>query len=203
MFRSFIYLRLPIYLILFLVLFFTQGAQAQELKEVKVGQFLVASERLNDTPFKHAVVYVTQASEEGVYGLIINRPTGITMDEVITEDDLNKHAKDELYIGGPMHGRFLFVLSENQVADNMHTVIDNVSFGAGRDMIVQIFKEDSNAQQTVRTFAGFTSWGTEQLKQDVKSGNWLVVPGTKKHVFESNTKSLWKNLFDQWSGNWT
>ncbi len=38
------------------------------------GQFLVASERLENSPFARTVVYVVRHDADGAYGLVINRP---------------------------------------------------------------------------------------------------------------------------------
>ncbi len=168
---------------------------------IQQGYFLIATPKQDNTPFGRTVIYITQASEAGSYGLIVNRPTGITMEEVIPAASDSRHAKDELFVGGPMHGRFLFLLTRSGQGDeNLHPVNAEVFFAAGRDTIIRLALAQPNT--TMRMYAGFTSWGPGQLEQEVASGYWLVAPAKTEQVFANDTSQLWRQLYELWKGSW-
>ncbi len=189
----------PLRYFLSLILFLAcMSAQAQD--GIRQGYFLIATPKQDNTPFAHTVIYLTQAGDDGSYGLIVNRPTGITMEEVIPEAASTRHAKDELFIGGPMHGRFLFLLTRSGPAEGMHQVSPDVFFAAGRDTIIRLAEEQPNT--VMRMYAGFTSWGPGQLEQEITSGYWVIAPAKTQQVFGDQPGQLWRTLYSLWKGSW-
>jgi len=166
------------------------------------GVFLIATHQLSDSSFSHAVVYITEYSPEGSYGLIVNRPTEIPLAEAVGEYGKPHHPKDVLYFGGPMHAQYMFVLTRTHDQKDASFVSQGVFFAAGMDAIERIVKP-SYANDTSRTYGGFYSWGAEQLKEEVDRGDWLVAPENANIIFSTHPDKLWEELVKRWKGSWS
>ena len=68
---------------------------------LKQGVFLVATPELIDPNFIHAVILITAYGKNGASGLIINRPTEITIQQAIPDIKEPKNAASNIYFGGP------------------------------------------------------------------------------------------------------
>src|SRR4029078_3494939 len=71
----------------------------------RAGQLLVASRRLTDPNFAHAVVLLVQHDDSGVLGLIINRPLEITVAESCGPSiEAAADIEEAVHQGGPCSG---------------------------------------------------------------------------------------------------
>ncbi len=78
--------------------------------------FLIAMPGLEDSAFAKTVVYVCEHNERGALGLIINKPSDLTMQGLFEKVDLPLHRQDlitdPVLQGGPMHTERGFVLHD-------------------------------------------------------------------------------------------
>ena len=90
--------------------------------------FLIAMPSLEDETFAKSVVYVCEHSERGAMGLVINKPSDLSMEGLFEKVDLPLHRQDLMNApvlqGGPVHTERGFVLHDalwsheaNQVGD--------------------------------------------------------------------------------------
>src|SRR6267154_6435155 len=77
-------------------------------------QFLIAMPNMVDPNFDGTVVYVCEHSEKGALGLVINRPTDLTLARLFDKIDLHLEIapwRDEpVFYGGPVQTERGFVL---------------------------------------------------------------------------------------------
>ena len=64
--------------------------------------FLVAKPQLVDPNFGQAVVLLTQFGSLGSMGVIVNRPTGLSLSRVFTDVKRLAQADDRFFFGGPV-----------------------------------------------------------------------------------------------------
>src|SRR5690349_9706875 len=76
------------------------------------GQLLVASPSLVDPTFLRTVVLVTEHSDEGAAGLILNRPSGAAVEDVVPQLDWLAEPETRVYLGGPVEQNAVLVLAE-------------------------------------------------------------------------------------------
>ena len=63
---------------------------------------LVAKPSILDPNFSHTVVLVTRTPEAETVGVILNRPTHLTADEVLPPELPSGNYHDRIYFGGPV-----------------------------------------------------------------------------------------------------
>jgi putative transcriptional regulator len=78
--------------------------------------FLIAMPGLEDAAFAKSVVYVCEHSERGALGLVINKPSDLSMQSLFEKVDLSLHREDLMNApvlqGGPVHTERGFVLHD-------------------------------------------------------------------------------------------
>jgi putative transcriptional regulator len=78
--------------------------------------FLIAMPSLEDETFAKSVVYVCEHSERGAMGLVINKPSDLSMEGLFEKVDLPLHRQDLMSApvlqGGPVHTERGFVLHD-------------------------------------------------------------------------------------------
>jgi putative transcriptional regulator len=93
--------------------------------------FLIAMPGLEDEAFAKSVVYVCEHSERGALGLVINKPSDLSMEGLFDKVDLPLHRQDLLNApvlqGGPVHTERGFVLHDAMWVDVPAQVADQDS----------------------------------------------------------------------------
>src|SRR5690554_2572695 len=79
--------------------------------------FLIAMPGLTDPFFARTVTYLCQHGPEGALGIIINRPSDLTLGEVMQQMDIDVRNETigqmPVYFGGPVQAERGFVLHES------------------------------------------------------------------------------------------
>ena len=56
------------------------------------------------------------------------------------------------------------------------------------------------AHTHLRIFAGYAGWGEEQLRSEIATGSWYVVPSTRADLFGADPLGLWKRVLRRQPG---
>ena len=99
--------------------------------------FLIAMPSLEDETFAKSVVYVCEHSERGAMGLVINKPSDLSMEGLFDKVDLPLHRQDLMTApvlqGGPVHTERGFVLHEAMIAHPSDTLTEADALSAVSD----------------------------------------------------------------------
>src|SRR4051812_45756689 len=83
----------------------------ESMEESLRGQLLVASPVLADPNFSRTVVFITEHSEEGAMGIVLDRPSETAVQAVVPQ--LAEIAGGEpVYVGGPVQPEAIVLLAE-------------------------------------------------------------------------------------------
>ncbi len=179
-------------------------------------QLLIAMPGLDDPYFKQSVTLICQHSEEGCFGLTINKPIEISVHEVLKQLNLNNEssaASDRIGIeidsnatqsqrsksalrGGPVQIEQGFIIhdSDQQWANTL-TVDKDLSVTASQDILVDIAagKGPDNYLLTL----GCASWESGQIESEILNNSWLNCPVDKKIIFNMPYDKRWQGAADQ------
>lgn len=168
------------------------------IMESLAGNLLIASPKLPDPNFYHAVVLMIQHDDDGAFGLILNRPSDRTVAEVLEPLGLPECAVDApLRVGGPVGGPLMAVHAD--AAESEEEVIPGVHFSASRESLESLITEGSDP---MLVFAGYSGWGGGQLDNEWEMGGWLSAPATYETIFwdlleENSSRDHWKAVTEQ------
>lgn len=161
--------------------------------EYLAGKLLIASPYLPDPNFNRTVVLMLQHDDDGALGLVLTRPSEITVAQVweqVAEDQTDDDTP--VYLGGPVQGPLMAIHTVAEYGEI--EAVPGVFFATDKDYLESIVREQ---HQPYRLFIGYSGWGAEQLEAEMEVGGWLTLPAEPKHIFELDTDTLWKMV----SGN--
>ena len=166
------------------------------------GNFLVATDKLDQSSFRQTVIFITHYSNRGATGIAINRSAKIPLEEAFPQQKKLHGIKDFLFLGGPVRSDAVFVLMQtSRPHAGMHNITDNIYFTVGIEAITHGIPNIVEGEYT-RAYMGYAGWAADQLQAEIDRGDWLVIDAKPNIIFEMDHKEIWKTLFRSWSGRW-
>lgn len=187
--RIFLYALVAVVLV-FALLFATRaGAQAPDRPVL-----LVATPALSG--FYRGAVMLVAPYKGGHVGLILNRPTPVTMAELFPDHEPSKAVKDPVFLGGPMHYTSIFALVRAEASPHANALelapgVWLVIEGAGVDAVME---KDPNA---ARYFGGYVGWKPGELADEIRQGMFIVRPADPAKMFRPDTSTLHEELLQK------
>ncbi|WP_051109871.1 YqgE/AlgH family protein [Massilia niastensis] len=149
--------------------------------------FLIAMPSIQDPIFGGTVVYVCEHNEKGVLGVVINKPTDMTMEVLFDRIDLklaeglrSTVVDEPIMFGGPVQDDRGFVLHtpSGRYSSSLN-VTDEVSFTTSIDVLEAVASGAGPARMLVSI--GYAGWSPGQLEEEILRNGWLTV-GADAHV---------------------
>jgi putative transcriptional regulator len=161
------------------------------------GQLIVASPKLGDPNFARTVVLITEHSDEGAMGIVLNRPATTTVADATPELVELVEPEEGVYVGGPVQQSAVIVLAEfGDPTDAAVPVFDRIGFiAAGTDP-----EELARTVDRARVFAGFAGWSPGQLEGELERDDWILAPALPDDVFAQAPAGLWKDVLERKGG---
>jgi putative transcriptional regulator len=158
------------------------------------GVFLIAAPSLRDPNFRQAVVLLCEHGPEGALGVVVNRPTAMSISEALPHVPIIEGAGHVLYAGGPVQTNQVMLLYRgSQFPENAHHVFDGVCLGGDMGMVERILTSNGS-DELFRAYLGYSGWGPGQLEGEMKAGSWIIVPADPRWVFEKDPSLVWHDL---------
>lgn len=166
---------------------------------MKAGQLVVATPSLTDPNFSRTVVLLLQADEEdGSLGVILNRPTGTDLSEVLPSWAHLSADPAVVFTGGPVSPTSAVCLGRGRLrraALAAYAELEGVPGGAvGTVDLEAAPAELAAAVEHVRVFAGYAGWSRGQLEAEVAEGAWWVLDSLPVDAFASDPALLWQRV---------
>ena len=159
------------------------------------GHLLVASAQLLDPNFARAIVFLVEHNSEGAFGLVINRPTQKTVQDIWREvGSAPCNSRQPLYLGGPVPGPLLALHNRPSLAEM--EPVPGVYFAARKPFLDQLVLDECPAY---KVFVGHSGWGEGQLENELEEGSWLTVPATAERIFATDDE-LWDAVSREYGG---
>ncbi|SFU30244.1 putative transcriptional regulator [Paenacidovorax caeni] len=162
--------------------------------------FLIAMPGLEDASFARSVVYLCEHSERGALGLIINKPTDISLKKLFDKVDLSLGRADltdqPVYQGGPVQTERGFVLHDpiTQSAEGAEEAEESIyastmAIPGGLEMttskdVLEALAEGAGPRRVLVTL-GYAAWGEGQLESELAENSWLTVGADRTVIFDT------------------
>ena len=160
----------------------------------KTGRLLISEPFMQDQYFKRSVVLLTEHSDKGSFGLILNKPIPMYLNEAIE----NAPAFDSrLGLGGPVQKETLHYL--HQLGDripNSTEVLDGVFWGGDFEVIKELIISGQLQPGDMRLFVGYSGWAEGQLNSEMKSKSWILAKADKKILFDPKPEKMWSKILE-------
>ena len=160
------------------------------------GNLLVASPSLLDPNFRRAVVLVTEHTEEGAAGLVLNRPSPVDVSAAVPQLEPVVDDGDQVWVGGPVQPEAVLVLGEFLDPDDAAVPL----FGALGFPSLAEPEEIIPATTRRRVFAGYAGWGAGQLESELVEEDWILGSALPDDAFTDDPDALWSDVLRRKGG---
>jgi putative transcriptional regulator len=157
---------------------------------------LLAMPQVLDPFFHRSVVLLLHHEDEGSFGFIVNRPTGIRISEILKGMDVGWRGQDEAvaYFGGPVQpqlGTVLFSPVLAGDADPEDTATEVVPGLALTQHIGDLSRLAEDPPDRFRLILGYAGWGEGQLMEEILRNDWLTAPASSELIFTPDPEQIW------------
>lgn len=167
---------------------------------IYVGGLLVATPRLDDPNFRRSVVLILEHDRiGGTLGVVLNRPSDISVTQVLPTWDPLVSGPPVLFQGGPVQTDSALALAAvpsggeplgwRRLATTIPAVarLGTVDLDAPPEILAGEIAQ-------MRIFAGYAGWTPGQLEAEIAQGAWYVVDAEPGDTFFADPKSLWRTV---------
>ena len=168
--------------------------------------FLIAMPGLVDQTFAKSVVYLCEHSDRGALGLMINKPSDITLTDLFDKVELTLGRADlrgePVFQGGPVQTERGFVLHDplralpadppaeaggENVSEPVYAstlmIPGGLEMTTSRDVLEAL--STGAGPSRVLVSLGYSAWAQGQLESEIGENSWLIVPADPVVIFET------------------
>jgi putative transcriptional regulator len=174
------------------------------------GHLLVASPRLADPNFTRRVILVLDHGGHGALGVVIDRPGGVAVGELLPQWHPLATAPAELFTGGPVARNALIGLV--RLTSPPDSFDEGVLDRSGWRMLVDADRPvgtvDLSSDPSLivdsiigaRLFSGYAGWDSDQLEGEIDEGSWYVVAAEARDPISADPEGLWRRVLKRQGG---
>lgn len=172
----------------------------------RAGELLVATPLLGDLNFKRTVVLVVEHEPgEGTLGVVLNRPTEVSVGQVLEPWTDLTTGPQVVFTGGPVAPTSALALAHARGRGEPlgWRGLDS----APRMSRIGLVDLEAPPQvlaaeiTSLRVFAGYAGWGSGQLEAEIAEGAWYVLPGEPADPFMADPARLWQDVLRRQGGD--
>ena len=159
------------------------------------GQFLIAGRALRDPNFYRTVVLIVGHNDEGAMGVIVNRPSGLTVAKALEKRFELPETGEMVHVGGPVERNALFVLhNSSDLGDEESPIIDGLFVGNSPETFEKVVERATGEESDLkyRVYFGCAGWAPDQLESELGRNDWLVMPATTDYIFHPEPYAVWE-----------
>ncbi|MDE5418032.1 YqgE/AlgH family protein [Labilibaculum sp. DW002] len=164
------------------------------------GKVLIAEPFLEGRYFSRSVVLLTEFSDEGAVGFVLNKPVNLNVNEVLINI---AHFDGDVFIGGPVDtNRVYYIHTIPELIPQSIHIYDNLYWGGDFAILKELISLKKIEVHQVRFFAGYSGWSAGQLEDEIKENSWLVSQLDVKDVMNCNNEKLWERSLRKMGGRY-
>ena len=135
------------------------------MTESLTGKLLIASPSMPDY-FHRSVIVVVEHSDEGAFGLVLNRPSETTVGQASPELVEVIGEEHVLFVGGPVQPNAVTAIGEHlDPSDATKLIVGAVGM---------VDLDEPPELSRLRVFAGYAGWSAGQLDGELEQEAWIV-----------------------------
>jgi len=167
----------------------------------RAGDLLIASVALSDGVFDQTVVLLLDHDESGSLGVVLNKVSDLTLEEVLPQwaEDVSEPRK--LFVGGPVSPNGAICLASLLDVDIEPAGWRGLFHHVGLlhlDTPVEITR---GAFEDLRIYAGYAGWEPGQLDGELMRGAWHVIAAQYDDIFGPSYADLWQRVLRRQGGD--
>jgi len=151
-------------------------------------QFLIAMPGMLDEQFAGSVIYLFEHNAKGAMGLVVNRPTEVTLSDLLEKIELTPEgpafSEQSVYFGGPVQVERGFVLHDSPSTSysSSLTVPQGLTMTTSKD-VLEAVASGSGPSRFIMTL-GYAGWGAGQLEEEIALNGWINAKLSREQMAE-------------------
>ncbi|MGQ0618741.1 MAG: YqgE/AlgH family protein [Panacagrimonas sp.] len=159
-------------------------------------QFLVAMPGLEDENFSRTVSLLCEHNDKGAIGLVVNRPTDLTLTAMLDQMGVKHDAFDAqdhvVFWGGPVQPERGFVVHGAPAGwESCMPIGDELFITTSRDVLTAI--GEGRGPKEFLIMLGYAGWGAGQLESELLHNSWLNTPVDTGILFTVPARTRWQS----------
>ncbi len=158
-------------------------------KVAEGGRVLISEPFLSDKYFRRSVVYLTEYSEKGSVGFVLNKTLDMRISDVISDFPT---VDFPVTLGGPVSTNTVHYLHTlgDEIPESVH-VKEGVFWGGDFQMMKALVKAGRATRENLRFFLGYSGWTENQLDGELEMNAWLVGEIPPALVMKGGSAEFW------------
>jgi putative transcriptional regulator len=159
--------------------------------------FLIAMPGLEDAIFSKSVVFMCEHSARGALGIVINKPSEITVAGLFDKVELpllrTDLAHNSVFQGGPVQVERGFVLHpqnrfetkrpDGRAYSSTMAIAGGLAMTSSKDVLEAL--STGGGPKKILVSLGYSSWGEGQLESEIGANSWLTVDADHAIIFDT------------------
>lgn len=149
-------------------------------------QFLMAMPGMVSGELAGTVIYLCEHSPKGALGLVINRPTDLSLAGLLEQIDLKLEIAPgrnaAVFFGGPVQTDRGFVLHSPAGEYSSSIKLGSMALTTSRDVLEAV--AGGHGPEQLFVTLGYAGWGAGQLENELAQNAWLSVAAQQDIIFD-------------------
>jgi putative transcriptional regulator len=152
---------------------------------------LTARSELPDPDFADSVVLVMNNLGPAPIGIIVNRPTQVSVAELFPDLKRLAHVHDKVFFGGPVDlDTVWFLFRATKPPTHAIRTFGDIWLSADRDLLLTLLGRDK-PMEGLRIFLGHSGWAPGQLEAEIENSDWTLGHADPDAIFKSKSNHPW------------
>lgn len=155
------------------------------------GRLLLSEPFMPDPNFKRSVIILTEYSEAGAMGFILNHETEYLLGDILPDVS---YSEIPVYTGGPVSQDTLHYIHRcpEKITDGIE-IAEGIFWGGDFEKIKELITTYQLNETEIRFFTGYSGWTPGQLDNELREDAWIVADKYEAdNIFGSSEDNLWK-----------
>lgn len=159
-----------------------------------MGNLLISDPFLDEEYFRRSVVLLCEHNEEGTFGFVLNNYLDVDLHSV---DPNFPDIQARISVGGPVDTENLFfVHTFGSIIEGSVAINKDLYFGGNYDQILELLNPTN--KNKIRFFLGYSGWGKDQLKDELKENAWMVANNIKtSEIMNTTDDQFWTSCLEK------
>jgi putative transcriptional regulator len=157
------------------------------------GRLLISEPFMMDPNFRRSVILLTEYSEEGAMGFILNHASEFLLGDILP--DLS-YSEIPVFIGGPVANNTLHFIHRcpEKINDGIE-IGEGVFWGGDFEKVKELITSYQLNAEEIRFFTGYSGWTPKQLDDEIKENSWIVANQLSiDTIFSQDEDNLWREV---------
>ncbi|NGM85727.1 YqgE/AlgH family protein [Parapusillimonas sp. SGNA-6] len=149
----------------------------------------------------NTVIFVCEHTEHGALGLVINRPTDLTVGDLLKRIDLDLSLEigivqdAPVFFGGPVQTDRGFVLHAPVGGYSSSIALGDIALTTSRDVLQDVAQ--GRGPRNLLVTLGYAGWGAGQLESEMSQNAWINVAATNEILFNTPAENRYEVALSQ------